>query len=119
MLKLSLSLLCSSITGLAIIQAPPSPAADIAYQGTHILTHGAFQELATAFENKTGVVVLVKGGGCADGIAVVLNDRREMGGICCPLNSARRRIWVLCSTVSASMSRRWSCIRRIRCGISS
>ena len=27
----------------------------------------------------------MKGGGCADGIAVVLKNRYEMGGICCPL----------------------------------
>lgn len=86
MAKSGLSLLRCTITCLSICGATPSPAADIAYQGTHILTRGAFQELATAFEKKTGVVVLVKGGGCADGIAVVLNDKREMGGICCPLN---------------------------------
>ncbi|BCB96239.1 phosphate ABC transporter substrate-binding protein [Dissulfurispira thermophila] len=60
---------------------------DIGYQGTHILTHGALEELAKVFEKKYGKSIFVKGGGCADGIAVVANNRLEMGGICCPLNN--------------------------------
>ncbi|MBI5204077.1 MAG: substrate-binding domain-containing protein [Nitrospirae bacterium] len=62
-----------------------SYAADIGYQGTHILTHGALESLAKAFEKKYGIKVFVKGGGCADGIAVVVKGEREMGGLCCPL----------------------------------
>jgi len=62
-----------------------SSSSDIGYQGTHILTHGALEELAKAFEKKYGVHVYVKGGGCADGIAVVVKGEREMGGLCCPL----------------------------------
>ncbi|MBI4691486.1 MAG: substrate-binding domain-containing protein [Nitrospirae bacterium] len=61
-------------------------AADIGYQGTHILTHGALEDVAKAFQKKYGIRVFVKGGGCADGIAVVVRDKHEMGGICCPLN---------------------------------
>ncbi|MEW6108796.1 MAG: substrate-binding domain-containing protein [Nitrospirota bacterium] len=64
-----------------------SYAADIGYQGTHILTHGALEDLARAFQEKYGINVFVKGGGCADGIAVVVKGRHEMGGICCPLNT--------------------------------
>ena len=60
-------------------------AADFGYQGTHILTHGALEDAAKAFEKKYGINVVVKGGGCADGIAVVAKDRYEMGGLCCPL----------------------------------
>ncbi len=58
----------------------------LGYQGTHILTHGALEDLAKTFQKKYGIRVFVKGGGCADGIAVVVKDRHEMGGICCPLN---------------------------------
>ena len=63
----------------------PLYAADFGYQGTHILTHGALENLAKAFEKKHDVKVFVKGGGCSDGIAAVLKNRHEMGGICCPL----------------------------------
>ncbi|MHB8834243.1 MAG: hypothetical protein ACYC9Y_00800 [Candidatus Methylomirabilia bacterium] len=52
MVKPGSALLCRTILCLCLLEAYPSPAADIAYQGTHILTHGAFQELATAFEKK-------------------------------------------------------------------
>lgn len=62
-----------------------SSSSNIGYQGTHILTHGALENLAKAFEKKYGVKVSVKGGGCADGIAVVVKGEHEMGGICCPL----------------------------------
>lgn len=69
----------------------PLYAADIGYQGTHILTHGALEDLAKAFEKKYGVKVFVKGGGCADGIAVVVKGEHEMGGICCPLPPEKAR----------------------------
>lgn len=66
----------------------PATAAQFGYQGTHILTHGALEELARAFHRKTGLPLIVKGGGCRDGIAVVTKDRYQMGGICCPLDRA-------------------------------
>ncbi|TAN44024.1 MAG: phosphate ABC transporter substrate-binding protein [Nitrospirae bacterium] len=66
-------------------------AADIGYQGTHILTHGALESLAKAFERKYGKQVFVKGGGCADGIAVVVKGQHEMGGLCCPLTEEKAR----------------------------
>ena len=69
-----------------VLAFAPIYAADFGYQGTHILTHGALEDVAKAFEKKYGVKVFVKGGGCDDGIAVVRNNRLEMGGICCPLN---------------------------------
>jgi len=68
-----------------------SYAADIGYQGTHILTHGALEDLARAFENKYGKHIFVKGGGCADGIAVVVKGQHEMGGLCCPLPEAKAK----------------------------
>ncbi|MEW6738728.1 MAG: substrate-binding domain-containing protein [Nitrospirota bacterium] len=61
-------------------------AAEFGYQGTHILTHGALEDLAKAFQKKYGIKVTVKGGGCSDGLAVIINDRYTMGGLCCPLN---------------------------------
>lgn len=64
---------------------------NIGYQGTHILTHGALEDLAKAFEKKYSVKVFVKGGGCADGIAVVVKGEHEMGGICCPLPPERAK----------------------------
>lgn len=73
------------IVCLLCMHAPYCFAEDIAYQGTHILTYGALEELARAFEKKYGTRVFVKGGGCADGLAVVLKDKYEMGGLCCPL----------------------------------
>jgi phosphate transport system substrate-binding protein len=78
--RAALSFLC-----FVFLTAASLFAADIGYQGTHILTHGALEDLAKAFEKKYGVKVFVKGGGCADGIAVVVKGEHEMGGICCPL----------------------------------
>lgn len=76
-------LLLSSLLFLTAVAV--AAAADIGYQGTHILTHGALESLAKAFEKKYGPAVHVKGGGCSDGIAVVVSGKHEMGGICCPL----------------------------------
>jgi phosphate transport system substrate-binding protein len=55
------------------------------YQGTHILTYSTMAKLTESFEQITGIHIEVKGGGCADGVVVVVNDRFEMGGLCCPL----------------------------------
>jgi phosphate transport system substrate-binding protein len=74
---------------LGLLFALPSSAADIGYQGTHILTHGALGDLAKAFEKEYGVAVFVKGGGCADGISVVAKGQSEMGGLCCPLSPGK------------------------------
>ncbi len=43
------------------------------------------EELAKAFYKKYGVRVFIKGGGCSDGIAAVVKNGFEMGGLCCPL----------------------------------
>jgi len=79
------TLFCCLFLTLLFTVSTSASAADIGYQGTHILTHGALEDLAKAFEKKYGVKVFVKGGGCSDGIAVVVNGRHEMGGACCPL----------------------------------
>lgn len=76
---------------LLLVSVALSSAYDIGYQGTHILTHGALEELAKAFEKKYGTRVFVKGGGCADGIAVVVSGKHEMGGICCPLSAEKAK----------------------------
>jgi phosphate transport system substrate-binding protein len=78
-------------TLLTFIVFTPSYAAELGYQGTHILTHGALEELAQVFNKKFGVPVFVKGGGCADGIAVVKNSKYDMGGICCPLSPEKTK----------------------------
>ncbi len=69
--------------------SPAAHSAEFGYQGTHILTYGTMDDLARAFERRTGLRVSVRGGGCADGIAAVVNDRLEMGGLCCPLEGGR------------------------------
>ena len=74
-----------------------SLAADIGYQGSHILTHGTIEELAKEFQNKYGVQVFVKGGGCSDGIATVVKGRFEMGGLCCPLPQEKAKKFDLVS----------------------
>jgi len=60
-------------------------AADISYQGTHILTYSAMKKLSDAFQRKTGIEIPIRGGGCSDGIASVIDGRASMGGLCCPL----------------------------------
>ena len=74
------------ISVLVILPYHFSYAADILhYQGTHILTYDTMAKLADAFEDQTDITLSIKGGGCADGVVVVVNDRFEMGGLCCPL----------------------------------
>ncbi len=58
----------------------------IGYQGTHILTYKTMEELKVAFKKKTGIDMIVQGGGCADGISAILHRRYQMGGLCCPLD---------------------------------
>lgn len=69
---------------LAVLLVRQGIAEEIHYQGTHILTYSTMDKLATAFKEKTGKVVSVRGGGCADGVVGVVNGRFEMGGLCCP-----------------------------------
>ncbi|GAB4410172.1 MAG: phosphate ABC transporter substrate-binding protein [Thermodesulfovibrionales bacterium] len=65
--------------------------ADLAYQGTHILTHGVLEDLSKAFEKRYGKRVFIKGGGCTDGIVAVTKKGFDMGGTCCPINQNLRR----------------------------
>lgn len=76
---------------LLLVSVALSSAYDIGYQGTHILTYGALEEIARAFEKKYDTRVFVKGGGCADGITVVVSGKHEMGGICCPLTAEKAK----------------------------
>lgn len=72
---------------------PPSfPArkpGDIFYQGTHILTHGAFRDLAQEYHAPGGGRLHAEGGGCDDGIAGVLRMQADLGGVCCPVEKSR------------------------------
>ncbi len=65
--------------------ATNSSAAELHYQGTHILTYDTMNRLAQAFTAESGISLTVRGGGCADGVAMVVSNRLEMGGLCCPL----------------------------------
>lgn len=68
-----------------------SDISDLAYQGTHILTYGALDELSKVFEKKYAKRVFIKGGGCTDGLVAVTKKGFDMGGICCPLNQDMQR----------------------------
>ncbi|MBW6477752.1 MAG: substrate-binding domain-containing protein, partial [Chromatiales bacterium] len=66
-----------------------SASGDLTYQGTHILTYGAFRPLAQRFEQDTGRRFVVHGGGCDDGITAVLQQTADIGGLCCPVEGTR------------------------------
>ncbi|OOG23443.1 phosphate ABC transporter substrate-binding protein [Thioalkalivibrio denitrificans] len=61
----------------------------LSYQGTHILTYGAFRELAGHYKRDTGHDFIVFGGGCDDGITAVRQRGVHLGGLCCPLEGSR------------------------------
>lgn len=68
---------------------PPRTAGELRYQGTHILTHGAFRELAAAYRGAGNNRLIVAGGGCDDGIATVRRGIADLGGMCCPVPGSR------------------------------
>jgi phosphate transport system substrate-binding protein len=79
---------------LLSVHIRPVVAADMtepAYQGTHILTHGALDDLAKLFEKRYGKKVFIKGGGCTDGIVAVTKKGFDLGGTCCPINQNLQR----------------------------
>lgn len=65
--------------------------ADLAYQGTHILTHGVLEDLSKGFENRYGKRIFIKGGGCTDGIVAVTKKGFDLGGTCCPVKENLRK----------------------------
>lgn len=60
-------------------------------EGTHILAQGALRELASAFGGETAVEV--RGGGCDDGIAAVLENGADLGALCCPVQGTPAQAW--------------------------
>lgn len=76
---------------------PPRMPGELRYQGTHILTHGAFRDLAAAYRGPGGSPLVVAGGGCDDGIATVRRGIADLGGMCCPVagSSAAGLPWLL------------------------
>ncbi|MEW6415880.1 MAG: substrate-binding domain-containing protein [Pseudomonadota bacterium] len=68
---------------------PPRTPGELRYQGTHILTHGAFRDLAAAYRGPGGNRLVVAGGGCDDGIATVRRGTADLGGMCCPVAGSR------------------------------
>ena len=62
---------------------------DLCYQGTHILTYGALRDVAAAYNRGRSPRVVVRGGGCDDGIAAVRQRLAELGGMCCPVEGSR------------------------------
>ncbi|WP_018936505.1 substrate-binding domain-containing protein [Thioalkalivibrio sp. ALJ24] len=63
----------------------------LVYQGTHLLTYGAFRDLAASYEEDTGRPFVVYGGGCDDGIGAVQQRTAHLGGLCCPPEETRAR----------------------------
>lgn len=68
---------------------PPRMPGELRYQGTHILTHGAFRDLAAAYRGPGNKRLTVAGGGCDDGIATVRRGIADLGGMCCPVAGSR------------------------------
>lgn len=62
---------------------------ELRYQGTHILTHGAFREFAGTYCGPSGHRLVVAGGGCDDGITTVRRGTADLGGMCCPVAGSR------------------------------
>lgn len=68
---------------------PARTPGELRYQGTHILTHGAFRDLAATYRGPGGNRLVVAGGGCDDGIATVRRGTADLGGMCCPVAGSR------------------------------
>jgi len=68
---------------------PPRAPGELRYQGTHILTHGAFRDLASVYRGPARGRLMVWGGGCDDGIATVRRGSADLGGMCCPVSGSR------------------------------
>lgn len=83
----------ASLSEYACRAAPPvfpsRKPGDLFYQGTHILAHGAFREVAETYRAPGGGRLHVAGGGCDDGIAGVLRMQADLGGMCCPVEKSR------------------------------
>ncbi len=71
------------------VALPPRVPGELRYQGTHILTHGAFRELGTLYRGPGNKRLVVAGGGCDDGIATVRQGTADLGGLCCPVQGSR------------------------------
>ncbi len=74
--------------GVAASLAPRAPGL-LRYQGTHILTYGAFRDMALAYRGPQLERLSVAGGGCDDGISTVRRGSAELGGMCCPVPGSR------------------------------
>lgn len=83
--------------GLLPVSLPPRQPGELRYQGTHILTLGAFRALAAAYDGPGDLHLRVWGGGCDDGIATVVQGSADLGGLCCPVaqTQARHMPWLL------------------------
>ncbi|RMF81153.1 MAG: phosphate ABC transporter substrate-binding protein [Nitrospirae bacterium] len=68
----------------ALLLAARPAAALLRYQGTHILTLGAMQDLGRAFTAATGIPMEVEGGSCDGGLKGVRDGTHALGGMCCP-----------------------------------
>lgn len=81
---------CRSRPAEAFAAALPTRApGELRYQGTHILTHGAFRELAAVYRGPANRRLSVAGGGCDDGIVTVRRGSADLGGMCCPVPGSR------------------------------
>lgn len=81
---------CSTRGGKTIPAAmTPRALGELRYQGTHILTYGAFRDLATVYRGPRGQFLSVQGGGCDDGMVTVRRGSADLGGMCCPIPGSR------------------------------
>lgn len=74
--------------GMAASLAPRA-AGLLRYQGTHILTYGAFRDMAASYRGPRLERLAVAGGGCDDGITTVRRGSADLGGMCCPVPGSR------------------------------
>lgn len=75
--------------GAMPVSLAPRQPGELRYQGTHILAHGAFRDLAAAYRGPRGYRVSVTGGGCDDGMVTVRRGSADLGGMCCPIPGSR------------------------------
>lgn len=61
--------------------------AGLVYEGSYILTYGAFREIANRYRGP--VPLAVHGGGCDNAILGVRQGAADLGGMCCPVAGSR------------------------------
>lgn len=71
-----------------ISSAAARTSGDLAFEGTHILALGALREISAQYNLTNQPRLMVRGGGCDDGIAAVTRGTADLGGMCCPVRKS-------------------------------